>query len=104
MKSTPTHFSLYASALANKHPTTNSPCNITRPNILNQRSVTISFSTNTHANQSHFGYLPSSYKFHGQNHSSNDYPPPSYNFFGQNNPFKYNYYKPNTNAKNDSSN
>ena len=60
--STPTHFSSYASALANKHPTTNSSFNITRPNILNQRPVTISFSTNN-TNQSTFGYSPSTYKF-----------------------------------------
>ena len=42
INSTPTHFSSDASALANKHPTTNSYFNITRPNIMNQRPVTIS--------------------------------------------------------------
>ena len=37
VNSTPRHFSSYVSVLANKHPTTNPPFNITRPNILNQR-------------------------------------------------------------------
>ena len=42
INSTPTHFSSDASALANKHPTTNSYFNITHANIMNQRPVTIS--------------------------------------------------------------
>ena len=99
---TPTYFSSYASVLADKHPTTNSTFNIKRPNILNQRPVTISFSTNN-TNQSTFGYSPSTYKFPGQN-SPNEYPPLSYDFSGQKNTSQYNHYKPNPNTKDDSSN
>ena len=102
--STPTYFSSYASASASKHPTTDSPFNITRPDTLNQRPVTISFPTSTHDNQSTFRYSPSSYKFPIQNNPSNDYPSPSYNFSGQNNYVKYNHYKLNTNTKDDPSN
>ena len=98
--STSTHFSSYASTLANKHPTANSPFNITRPNILNQRLVIIYFSTDN-ANHSTFGYSPSPYKFPDQNNSSNEYLFPSYNFSGQNDTSQYNHYKPNSNTKDD---
>ena len=104
INSTPTHFFSDASALPNKYPTTNSYFNITRPNIMNQIPVTISFSTNTNTNQSNFGYYPSPYRLPGQNNSFNDYPPQFCNFSDQNNPSKYNHYKTNTNAKDDSSN
>ena len=101
--STPTLFSSYTSALANKHPTTNSPFNITRSNILNQKPVTISFSTNN-VNQSTLGYSPSPYKFSSHNNSPKEHPPPSYNFSGQSNTSKYKQYIPNSNATDDSSN
>ena len=94
---------MYASALANKHPTTNSSFNIRRPNILNQRPVTISFSTNN-TKQPTYGYSQSTYKFPGQTNSTKEFPPPSYNFSGQNNTSQYNHYKPNPNTKDDSSN
>lgn len=67
-----THFSSYTSALANKHPITNSSSNITRQSIMNQRPVKISFSMATPSNESTW------------------YPPTFYNFFGQNNRSKYN--------------
>ena len=68
---TPTHFATYADTIVSIHFTTNFPNNITRPSVLNQRLVAISFSNINPSPHSSYGYpSPRNYNFNNQENKS----------------------------------
>ena len=68
---TPTHFATYADTIVSIHFTTNLLNNITRPSVLNQRLVAISFSNINQSPQSSYSYpSPRNYNFNNQENKS----------------------------------